>query len=614
MARKSRLVVFLCLLLFLQEFGPAHVAHVPRPKLREEDQDGSDSAEEHHPEHKENSNKEHEKKYQNPSKRGFGGLIKNGIKILKLGNQVLPKLVTVAAISNTVYRAIKGCCHQNPKACSGHKEIERLRGDVERKANKLDEIELEAKNIQEYIESTSDKFAFVLFELNTIVDNAETFAGALTPDVAVALANETRKIKKLVREKDSTGDKLDYYEAQNMYLGKLQAALGLSIPIFGSIIPSIPGMINFAKKRLGIKKTFVLDHSLDNALRKPPPSSPKASALKSWMAKTKTAISKKMDHYREKINTKYGGIKGIFKKVSDGLALVFGYVSTAYGIYNIVKSFEDCDAKERKVLKALEEFKKADATMDEAITNATKSKTILEKAWMELHKGLSEDALIKDLEEVKNVVASVSEKSQDLQDAVEKVQTYIDNVGSASSYQELYNLVQELANGLTSIPFTLSCYTNKVKMADYVLRGCKRGDDSFDALYDMGLSSFDTNAEECKDKVGFTYLEKYSVHKGLEKMAREEGFDTDCVLNSPLRKTQACEYQNEGYNADKIAEMLKLTLEQVKSLTEDCPKRGLTPKDERTVCKMRKRKNDNKTIAEDLELDLELVEAVKCPP
>lgn len=80
--------------------------------------------------------------------------------------------------------------------------------------------------------------------------------------------------------------------------------------------------------QLFLRVSFQLDHSLDNALKKPPPTSSKASVLKSWLAKPKAKIDAKLQSFKTKLNTKYGGAVKVMKNIGSGLVLILGYIGS----------------------------------------------------------------------------------------------------------------------------------------------------------------------------------------------------------------------------------------------------------------------------------------------
>jgi len=55
-------------------------------------------------------------------------------------------------------------------------------------------------------------------------------------------------------------------------------------------------------------------------------------------------------------------------------------------------------------------------------------------------------------------------------------------------------------------------------------------------------------------QVGFEYIEETSLLSGLTTYAEEEEFNQDCLLNSPLRKSQACVLKDQGYDLKETAE------------------------------------------------------------
>ena len=70
-------------------------------------------------------------------------MLKNVIKVAKAGNEIIPKMVVLASIGNTVFRAVAGCCADYPKACEGNEEISNLRTSISVKSDELDAIQLE---------------------------------------------------------------------------------------------------------------------------------------------------------------------------------------------------------------------------------------------------------------------------------------------------------------------------------------------------------------------------------------------------------------------------------------------------------------------------------------
>jgi hypothetical protein len=72
-------------------------------------------------------------------------VIKNIIKVAKVGNEIIPKMVLLASIGNTIFRAIAGCCVDYPRACEGNEEISQLRTNISTMSEQLDAIQLEGK-------------------------------------------------------------------------------------------------------------------------------------------------------------------------------------------------------------------------------------------------------------------------------------------------------------------------------------------------------------------------------------------------------------------------------------------------------------------------------------
>ena len=68
-----------------------------------------------------------------------------------------------------------------------------------------------------------------------------------------------------------------------------------------------------------------------------------------------------------------------------------------------------------------------------------------------MRQDITSKPLINDLKEVQRVIAGLADKSEDLQTASKQVQTYIDNVHTAESYNDLYDHVRDLSEGMTTV-------------------------------------------------------------------------------------------------------------------------------------------------------------------
>ncbi|XP_048581403.1 uncharacterized protein LOC116602237 [Nematostella vectensis] len=641
MQLRIRKAFVLCVLVLLHEFAPAQLALIYRPGPQafaegldiaqhkheveeitddDDDNDNDDSDVNHGDDDSDKNDVERDESdisgYHDHIKtgkrgNGLGSVVKYTIKVFSFAKKVIPTLVTIASLSNAIFRGIAGCCIDYPQACEGYEEAERLRQTLEEKSHQLDNMQLEAQNMQEWAESTSNKFTFVLFELNNIVDHSEYLVNAISPDINIGIANKTTEIKELVRRKNS--DELGFLEVESMYEDTIDTTINLAVPFFTAILPSLPGLVRFASNRLGHRKAFELDENLNNVLKKPPKSSPKFIESKSWMAKTRNAISMKLQKFRKKIETKYTKAVRVVSTLANILSSVFEFVSTAYDIYGIVESAQGCYEKAKNLKQALKEFKKANRLMDEAISNATTSKAFIEKVWEDLHIAMASAPLVKDLHEVRMTAQKLGGKANTFSNNVDAIGNYISNVAITRDYKGLHQLLEDLSIGLGSLPFTMTCYTNKVKMVEFVLRECERGSDTFSSLYSSGLNTFDSNAKECRNTMGFTYIDEPTLTMAIEDKSKLNNFNTDCVLNSDLKKSQACLRKDEGYVNSDIAISLGVTEEQVEKLVEKCPKHAVTPLEVKRICALRARMRSNDDIADILDLDVGDVEAVNCP-
>jgi hypothetical protein len=60
----------------------------------------------------------------------------------------------------------------------------------------------------------------------------------------------------MMKEKEATGEKVKYVKLETKFFGVMDGILGIAVPIFTTIIPSIPKLTKWAKKRMGRYKSY----------------------------------------------------------------------------------------------------------------------------------------------------------------------------------------------------------------------------------------------------------------------------------------------------------------------------------------------------------------------
>ncbi|XP_031573793.1 uncharacterized protein LOC116307655 [Actinia tenebrosa] len=380
-------------------------------------------------------------------KSGIKVATKFAFKIFKIGAQVIPKMITLASFSNAIFRAIAGCCPDFPEACESHDKIVKLQEEIRKKSMNIDDLQLEAQNLQEWTESSRNKFSLLVAEMARIIDNTDVLVRSISPQVIIAVNNQTVVIKKLVRAKKEIGEKVDLDTVESMYGNAIGSFVDITLPLFQLILPSIPKVVKFAAEKFAVRQAHQLDQILENALKKPSPNTIDAVRARGWFAQTKAKIDTKINSIKLRINAKYSNAVDILSKAGKGLSFLFDALSTGYELYSIIDSVLSCKEKRDTVLKSLKELQTASKQLDEIYDKVKESKMVVQKAWTTMHSQVSSKALIRDLKEIQKILASISDPSSEIEYMSSRIGVYIAKIAQtthSSSPDDIYQLLDDL--------------------------------------------------------------------------------------------------------------------------------------------------------------------------
>ncbi|XP_031573791.1 uncharacterized protein LOC116307653 [Actinia tenebrosa] len=557
-------------------------------------------------------------KQQTSSRRGW---INSVFKAVKFGGKVATVTTSIAGLANSIFRAIAGCCTDFPDACTYRDEFLALKNKIAQKSQRADELEEDAQNIQVYTNYSINAFEDIIDQLNEIENTQEEFLSSISPEVSIALNTETSRIKKIIKEKNEKGEAVQFLEISSLYESALDNALSIGFPIVGLVIPFGQTIYKFAVKKKAASMTATVESETSVKLEDPKISSPhhKQGRTSRWMSRGVTHYQARVKNIKQKLNQKFGKAVNIASNVYSGFKVALDYVSTGLNIYMIISSYESCKQRRDEAKKARDELLEASKYFDETEVKLNEAKSIMQQSFRFLRGNITHESTLGVIENIKTMVEGISSPSPELIQVAIDLQTFVVDIKEVGSLKGTYRLEENLIDALRKIPFTVKCYTNKVKMVKYVMDSCKEGISSFDDLYDKGKALFDfgddktsDSAENCARKIGFRYINKKDLSMGWKEVAKKGNFHELCLLNDKTKQETACGHLRDGYDTKVIAEKMKITEDDAKALTKDCPATlELSPREKEQVCNL-KDVFDNQKVAKLLEHDIKLVEATKC--
>ncbi|XP_032223602.1 uncharacterized protein LOC116604809 [Nematostella vectensis] len=608
MARaSSRRALFLCLLVLLQEFGPAHFAKLA-PNGFLSDREFLESEDMANDQETGSNLVPQPPKTQSSTMKRTAAWIKNVYKVVKCGSQFTNAATSLASLAFGIYQAIEGCCGRFPEACEYRDEFNNLKTQVEEKSVLADNLQLQAKNLQVWVENNIDKYSELYDELMDINREQDLYLESINPNIETTLNNEEKNIMDAIKAKNNTKEELDYLQVSDMYESAIDNAMNIGFPLLGLLVSGGFATYKYAKKNRAQKEVFKLERR--NAIRlKTSPDAKIAKRKTNLITSFKTAYRQ----IKNTLNTKFARSIKIVKGLGKAFGIALGFFSSGMEIYSIISTLKECEKRRDNAKEARDFTAKALANFDEAIKNITTSKNIMYSAFEEVRKELVAEDLMKLLVDIKQVVDNTN-PTPELIEAANGIENYRLNMPSDISPNQTYDHQINLIKSLRQIPFTLSCYTQKVKMLTSILNGCRDGTKSFDELYSDATSLFGSEARRCERKIGAFYVTKETLKTKLETVMKKENLSPVCRVNNPTTKSLACMKKSNGQTAEDIAAEMEIDKDVIMPLLEDCPEEGLNPKQVEQVCNLRELLDgDNKQVASILGFDLAKVKEVVCP-
>ncbi|EDO32162.1 predicted protein [Nematostella vectensis] len=271
-------------------------------------------------------------------------------------------------LTSAIFDAIQSCCGRLPKACEYRNEFIKMRTQVIEQSALADNLQLEAQNLQTWVETNIDRYSELKKELEDINREQDHILKAMDIDIEIILNNKTKDIMDAIKAKNNTRDELDYLQVSNMYESAIENAMNIGFPLLTLLISGGGVAYQFAKKSRAHEEVFELERRKAIRLKTPP---------YAQIARRKTSLIKnfktKYGQIKDRLNTKFGRSIRFVKNI--GLAL--SIFSAAFDIYNVINQAKKCEEIRDDAKEARDTMAKALAKFDEAIQNITTSKEIM---------------------------------------------------------------------------------------------------------------------------------------------------------------------------------------------------------------------------------------------
>ncbi|XP_032230009.1 uncharacterized protein LOC116613554 [Nematostella vectensis] len=609
--KATRIIIFLGVLVMLQEIDSSHSSAISRVKKREIASDeeyecGDDDMiqeEENSQDIDENGGGSspggeerlglapQKPKTQQSSRRGVVRFLSKIFRRVPKTAQVLNILTSGASMFQAAFHAIGKCCHTS--ACDYRKDFVELKAEVEALMTETDAMSLRLQKQENWVCRSLTAFLQSMKTIEDIGNSQLEYLKTLSPTVRDLLIEAGDKAKRYIDRMKKTGENVEYMKVAQYYSSALDTAMNIGVPMIATLSPATGVLINYAKRKITAVEVSKL--SRRNAIRWKNPTTQASSPQAQQLIKKNMNIGSIRTQLRQAKTLKTTltqKVKRFAQLAGKGFQAAFDLASTGFNIYTMIKAEQYCKDIETAAKQSRDKLRETKAIFEEGRKNLTSVQAAITQAYGELYSNMTDDLTISNLEEIHKMLIDVSSKSDDHTDLVEiagNLQVYVNGVHEVSGEEATFNLIQNnLLVPLKKVPFSMNCYKKKNNAMNAVLDGCKSGlDKTLDKLLE---ENFDTSNDEdntCHEKIG-EYINKDVVKQVWTGMAKNKNFNEVCILNSDPFIALICGQKSDGYNAKAIARG-KAPVDAVQRIMDKCsaPK-DIHPNDVETICGMKR--------------------------
>ncbi|XP_020901546.1 uncharacterized protein LOC110240100 [Exaiptasia diaphana] len=568
MKRVSRVAIYLCVLIALSEFGPAHFRRL-------------------HAEKRALSKKEQHK-------RGWTGAVatlgKYIFKVVELSAKYFSDISSVVALVSTIYDVVNKCenTEYGAEAKQYTDQAKKITEKINAGSQRINALQLETENLQIQIETLNYHFNQTLDEMEEAGYLSQRLLEIINPDVVGALDNATIDLQKQITAAENIEKPVDYATVSKTYVKRIDKVVNIAVPVISLLIPRIPKIIKFGKTRMETFKSLKLVEKFPS-IKLPSINTKPFKAFSSWFAKPKAFISAAKNKLRGKLKTTYEKAAKYVEKFGKAFGVLSNLVFAAYNIYTIVSNFgqKQCMQTRDESKKALDKLKEAEANYDEVLANATSAKEEMIRIKDEVVAQISNETFIEDLKSMKTNMEDIQGDGNGMQDMIDATDAYIQNIPGNDKIGEVGSLMQNLyENAIGTLPFIYRCLNDRVALIGFVAGECKTGKRTLEEAIQAGRTLFNLEIETCNKRTGIPYFSDEELQRMINQASVDQGFNKECKLNDKFTTQSICSAKCVPKDANKISTDLGLPLDAVNEILKDCPDCEITDNFKAAICDM----------------------------
>ncbi|KAK3742447.1 hypothetical protein QZH41_011421 [Actinostola sp. cb2023] len=559
----SRYAVFLILLVLGQEFCVARYTPQRRLSLkyyssekRETKEKEPETPVEEEEEQEDEEEPEEEEKDEETGLEVTQSRPKRSLGMILLAVQLS---FSIASLAFEIYNKIAGCCGNFPQACKDRDEFKEIQDRLGPISKATDAMSLKAVNRKEDVIQANYK----LIEMWTELKRSAQLKAKNQTVIAMSYADIDVQFKSYLDNFNSA------MLGMSTFMGYgLMGVSMLAVKYYKA------NQLNKMINKLSTGKSY---NQLVNARHT------KAAKILGLNDVGINAFVK--ETAASKVNARFAG--GKLATFLTGLNIVSTLMTAGFAIYATVMQIQQCQDTADRVADSLKQIQVAEKDMIEVKTNVTDYYNYLNtNGWNFITDQVVDSSFQQSLNDIKLLAEGSATKTADITFAIASLGTFLLQInGSVSDPTKTRNLMIDLNKGLTSIKFLLKCYVAKGKLLTYVSDRCKNGTESMANLYTEGIKSFKVDGANCiVDANGTPYANLASLNETINNMAKDQGYNIDCILNSEEKKKEACRLDSDEYSNDYIMNKMSLTAGQLEYFLKNCPPPELTPKEKGNIC------------------------------
>jgi len=482
----------------------------------------------------------------------------------------------------------KGCCGLHPSYCSNRKEFENRQKQIKARSAIMDKDWLAVKTKLAQIKLVNNNNQIIFRNVRRVTLASKLTVETLDPNVIAKMNNVANELKKALRAKNNTvaqygineiGKELEKSEEG----AKTELLDATGIGGFGRN----EGMI---KMTADMFKLVKLD-GVANFLTKD---------VLGFMNKAKLQISKLFgfDKLEElaKNNKALKIVFGVMKFYTDYLS-VFGNIFKVMELFGKftawITDLATCTKRKDEMATAIKDLRLQHVKINAAYDKLQTTKSTVSGNWNRVFGEAKKEALLTNLLEIENIAKHSSTNSAIMKQSINTISNYRSNIAK-STPAGVIKLQDALIYAVGNVTFNADCYQRKMATYRSVAENCRLGKGSFDELYEKALKDFKTNNEECKTQSGLPYTTKADVTKYVKTKATKLNFETNCLLNSGIKRAVVCNRIHQGYTLAEAFSAANVDSSIGIQYEQSCPVIRLSPLDKKSICLMK----PYKTIAQ----------------